>query len=50
MTLLDLCSYLGLGATGFVTVNFMLGMMMSLRCSSSRHWPHRHINLAQHPD
>jgi predicted ferric reductase len=45
MTLLDLCSYLGLGAVGAITVNLLLGMLMSLRYSPSRYWPHRHINL-----
>lgn len=45
MTLLDLCSYLGLGAVGAVTVNLLLGMLMSLRYSPIRHWPHRHFNL-----
>jgi len=45
MTLLDLCSYLGLGAVGAVTVNLLLGMLMSLRYSPMRHWPHRRINL-----
>lgn len=45
LSTLDLCSYLGLGATGAVTINLLLGMMMSLRYSPTRHWPHRHINL-----
>jgi DMSO/TMAO reductase YedYZ heme-binding membrane subunit len=45
MTTLDLCSYLGLGATGAVTVNLLLGMLMSLRYSPVRQWPHRRINL-----
>jgi methionine sulfoxide reductase heme-binding subunit len=45
MTLLDLCSYLGLGAVGAVTVNLLLGMLMSLRYSPMRHWPHLRINL-----
>jgi hypothetical protein len=45
MTLLDLCSYLGLGAVGAVTVNLLLGMLMSLRYSPVRHWRHLHINL-----
>jgi Ferric reductase like transmembrane component len=45
MTLLDLCSYLGLCAVGAVTVNLLLGMLMSLRYSPMRHWPHRRINL-----
>lgn len=45
MTLLDLCSYLGLGATGAVTANLLLGMLMALRYSPLRQWPHRRINL-----
>ena len=45
MSALDLCSYLGLGAVGAVTVNLLLGMLMSLRYSPLRHWPHRHINI-----
>ena len=45
MTLLDLCSYLGLGATGFVTLNLLLGMLMALRYSPRRHWPHRPLNV-----
>lgn len=45
MTLLDLCSYLGLGAVGAIAINLLLGMMMSIRYSPVRHWPHRHINI-----
>jgi predicted ferric reductase len=45
MTVLDLCSYLGLGATGAVTANLLLGMLMALRYSPKRHWPHRHIDV-----
>jgi len=45
LTLLDLCSYLGLGAVGFATLNLFLGMLMSLRYSPTRRWPHRRINL-----
>ncbi len=45
MTLLDLCSYLGLGAVGAVTVNLLLGMLLSLRYSPVRLWPHRRIDL-----
>ncbi len=45
MTLLDLCSYIGLGATGAVTVNLLLGMLMALRYSPVRAWPHRRINV-----
>ena len=45
MTLLDLCSYLGLGAVGAITVNLLLGILISLRYSPARHWPHRRINV-----
>ena len=45
MSLLDLCSYLGLGAVGAVTVNLWLGMLISLRYSPARLWPHRHLNV-----
>jgi methionine sulfoxide reductase heme-binding subunit len=45
MTLLDLCSYIGLGATGAVTINLLLGMLMALRYSPVRAWPHRRINV-----
>ena len=45
MTLLDLCAYLGLGAAGAVTVNLLLGLLIALRYSPVRHWPHRHINV-----
>src|ERR1700753_4093899 len=45
MTLLDLCSYLGLGAVGFITANLLIGMLLSLRYSPIRLWPRRRINL-----
>jgi predicted ferric reductase len=45
MTVLDLCAYLGLGAVGAATLNMLLGMLMALRYSPLRHWPHRRINI-----
>ena len=45
MTLLDLCSYLALGAVGAVAINMLLGILLSLRYSPVRLWPYRHINL-----
>jgi predicted ferric reductase len=45
MSLLDLCSYLGLGAVGTVALNLLLGMLLSLRYSPVRQWPHRRVNL-----
>ncbi len=45
ITILDLCAYLGLGAVGAATANLLVGMLMSLRYSPLRRWPHRHVNL-----
>ncbi len=45
ISLLDLCSYLGLGAVGAVTLNLWLGMLISLRYSPVRLWPHRRIDV-----
>jgi predicted ferric reductase len=45
MTLLDLCAYLGLAATGAVTANLLLGLLISLRYSPVRNWPHLRINI-----
>lgn len=45
ISILDLCSYLGLGAVGAATVNLWIGMLMSLRYSPVRLWPHRRLNL-----
>jgi hypothetical protein len=43
MTLLDICAYLGLGAVGATSVNLLIGLLMALRYSPVRHWPHRRI-------
>jgi predicted ferric reductase len=45
MSLLDLCAYLGLGAVGAAAINLLIGLLMSLRYSPVRNWPHRHINI-----
>jgi len=45
MTILDLCAYLGLGAAGAATLNLWLGMLLAMRYSPVRLWPHRHINV-----
>jgi methionine sulfoxide reductase heme-binding subunit len=45
MTLLDLCAYLGLGAVGAASVNLLIGLLMSLRYSPVRNWPHLRLNL-----
>jgi predicted ferric reductase len=45
MTILDVCAYLGLAAVGTATVNMLLGLLIALRYSPLRLWPHRHINI-----
>ena len=45
LTLLDLCSYLGLGAAGLATLNVLLGLLMALRYSPIQRWPHRRVNI-----
>jgi predicted ferric reductase len=45
MTILDACAYLGLAAVGTATVNMLLGLLIALRYSPMRLWPHRRINI-----
>jgi predicted ferric reductase len=45
MTILEVCAYLGLAAVGAATVNMVLGLLIALRYSPLRLWPHRHINI-----
>ena len=45
MTLLDLCAYLGLGAAGAAALNLLIGLLISLRYSPVRHWPHLRLNI-----
>jgi predicted ferric reductase len=46
MTATDLSSYAGLVAVALATLNICLGLLISVRYSPVRYWPHRkHINL-----
>jgi len=45
ITMLDLCAYLGLGAVGAATVNVLLGLLIAMRYSPIRRWPHRRVNI-----
>jgi predicted ferric reductase len=45
MTILDVCAYLGLAAVGTATANMVLGLLIALRYSPLRLWPHRRINI-----
>jgi predicted ferric reductase len=44
MTATDLSADVGLAAVGLATANLLLGLMMALRYSPVRYWPHRHFN------
>jgi predicted ferric reductase len=41
---IDLSADVGLVAVGLVTLNLLLGLMMALRYSPKRYWPHRRFN------
>lgn len=45
MTAIDLSSYVGLLAVGLLTSNILLGLLISVRYSTLRSWPHRQINI-----
>ena len=44
MNALDLSADMGLVAVGLATANLLLGLMMALRYSPVRYWPHRRFN------
>lgn len=44
VSILDLSAYVGLVAVGAVTLNMLLGMLMAMRYSPVRSWPHRRFN------
>lgn len=44
MTAIDLSSYAGLVALCLLTLNILLGLLISVRYQPKKHWPHRHIN------
>lgn len=44
MTALDISSFLGLGALTLLTLNILLGMLVSTQYNPVRRWPHRRID------
>jgi methionine sulfoxide reductase heme-binding subunit len=44
ITVLDLSAYVGLAAVGAITLNILLGLLMALRYSPHRFWPHHRFN------
>jgi predicted ferric reductase len=47
ISVLDICAYVGLVAVGAVAFNMVLGMLMAIRYSPVRSWPHRKFNYFQ---
>jgi predicted ferric reductase len=47
ISVLDLSAYVGLIAVGVGTLNMVLGMLMAIRYSPVRSWPHRRFNYFQ---
>jgi DMSO/TMAO reductase YedYZ heme-binding membrane subunit len=44
MTAIELSSYFGLAAMTLLTLNIMIGLVMSVKYNPVRNWPHRRIN------
>jgi methionine sulfoxide reductase heme-binding subunit len=42
---IDLCAYVGLFAVFLATANMLIGLMIAVRYSPVRFWPHRRINI-----
>jgi predicted ferric reductase len=47
MTAIDASSYAGLVAMGLLTVNILLGLLLSTRYNPQKQWPHRKIKIFQ---
>lgn len=45
MSAIDLSSYIGLAALLLLTGNILLGLLISVRYSPVKNWPHRKINI-----
>lgn len=44
LTALDLSNFAGLGAIGLLTINILLGLLLSVKYNPVRSWPHRRID------
>ncbi len=45
VTLVDICAYVGLVAVFLATANMLLGILISVRYSPVRFWPHHRFNI-----
>jgi predicted ferric reductase len=44
MTAIELSSYFGLAAMTLLTLNILIGLVMSVKYNPVRNWPHRRVN------
>ncbi|MEO8333713.1 MAG: ferric reductase-like transmembrane domain-containing protein [bacterium] len=44
---IELSNYAGLGAIGLLTLNILIGLLLSIKYNPVRRWPHRHINTVK---
>lgn len=44
---LDLSNYAGLTAVGLLTLNILLGLLLSVKYNPVRRWPHRRVNTVR---
>jgi predicted ferric reductase len=47
MSAIDLSSYFGLGAITLLTLNILIGLLLSTKYNPVRNWPHRRVNTVK---
>jgi predicted ferric reductase len=47
MTAIDISSYFGLGAITLLTLNILIGLLLSTKYNPVRNWPHRRVNTVK---
>ncbi len=47
MSALDLSNYAGITAIGLLSVNILLGLLLSVKYNPVRRWPHRRVNTVR---
>src|SRR6476659_3710189 len=44
---IELSNYAGLGAIGLLTLNILIGLLLSTKYNPVRRWPHRRVNTVK---
>jgi predicted ferric reductase len=44
---IDLSNFAGLGAIGLLTLNILIGLLLSVKYNPVRHWPHKRVNTVK---